>query len=231
MRSPAAAREMGKDATEVITEFADERRPPVCRQRPGCREVSGQSSRTVPPCRARISNWQPRSRFPAEAATTPTQREVGFPWDADRGGLAFRFLISCVRSVCMKPRHALTLTHSAHCGARIVPTPRELKQWRKAAGLTQRKIAALLKITAAHVNYLENGNRSPGGALISRYWKFNAAAITPHTSAFALTERQRQVTELRSAGLTYATIGRQLGISGERVRQIEMRLLRRVRLN
>ncbi len=47
----------------------------------------------------------------------------------------------------------------------------------------------------------------------------------------ALTERQCQVTELRSAGLTYAAIGRQLGISGERVRQIEMRLLRRVRLN
>jgi len=131
----------------------------------------------------------------------------------------------------MNPRHALTMTHCPNCGARIVPTPKEFKQWRKAAGLTQRKLAALLKITASHVNYLENGKRSPSAALVARYWKFSAAAIASLTSAFTLTERQRQVTELRSAGLTYAAVGRQLGISGERVRQIEMRLLRRVRLN
>ena len=131
----------------------------------------------------------------------------------------------------MKPRHTLTMTHCPICKARIVPTPREFKQWRKAAGLTQRKLAALLKITASHVNYLENGKRSPSAALVARYWKISAAAIASLTSAFTLTERQRQVTELRSAGLTYAAVGRQLGISGERVRQIEMRLLRRVRLN
>jgi DNA-directed RNA polymerase sigma subunit (sigma70/sigma32) len=92
-------------------------------------------------------------------------------------------------------------------------------------------MAARLKITAAHANYLENGKRSPSAALVERYWKFSAAAIASLNSAFTLTERQRQVTELRSVGLTYAAIGRQLGISGERVRQIEMRLLRRVRLN
>ena len=131
----------------------------------------------------------------------------------------------------MKPRRAIGLTHCPNCGARIVPTPRELKQWRKAAGLTQRQMAAHLKITASHVNYLENGKRSPSAALVARYWKFSATAIASLTSAFTLTERQRQVTELRSVGLTYAAIGRQLGISGERVRQIEMRLLRRVRLN
>ena len=131
----------------------------------------------------------------------------------------------------MNPRHALTMTHCPKCGARIVPTPRELKHWRKAAGLTQRQMAARLNITAPHVAYLENGQRSPSGALSARYWKFSGAASAPHTSALTLTERQRQVTELRSAGLTFAAIGRQLGISGERVRQIEMRLLRRVRLN
>ena len=131
----------------------------------------------------------------------------------------------------MKRRRGIGLTHCPNCGARIVPTPRELKQRRKTANLSQRKIAALLKITAAHVAYLEHGKRTPSAALIARYWKFRAAAIAPHTSAFTLTERQRQVTELRSAGLTYAAIGRQLGISGERVRQIEMRLLRRARLN
>ena len=47
--------------------------------------------------------------------------------------------------------------------------------------------------------------------------------------AFAVTVRQRQVTQLRSAGLTFAAISRQLGISPERVRQIEMRVLRRAR--
>jgi DNA-binding CsgD family transcriptional regulator len=47
--------------------------------------------------------------------------------------------------------------------------------------------------------------------------------------AFATTVRQRQVTQLRSAGLTFAAIARQLGISPERVRQIEMRVLTRAR--
>jgi DNA-binding NarL/FixJ family response regulator len=55
-------------------------------------------------------------------------------------------------------------------------------------------------------------------------WKKRAAS-------FALTERQRQVAELRSSGLTYVAIGAQLGISGQRVRQIYMLLLRRARLN
>jgi DNA-binding CsgD family transcriptional regulator len=131
----------------------------------------------------------------------------------------------------MKPGPAIGLTHCPNCGARIVPTPKEFKQWRQAAGLTLRQMAARLKITAAYVNYLENGKRSPSAALVARYWKVSAAAIASLTSAFTLTERQRQVMELRSAGLTYAAIGRQLGISEERVRQIEMRLLRRVRLN
>jgi len=90
-------------------------------------------------------------------------------------------------------------------------------------------MAARLKISPAHVAYLERGRRSPSAALIARYWEFNPAATVPDTSAFTLTERQRQVTKLRSAGFTYAAIGRQLGISGERVRQIEMRLLRRAR--
>lgn len=40
----------------------------------------------------------------------------------------------------------------------------------------------------------------------------------------ALTWRQREVAELRSAGLTLEQIGARLGISAERVRQIEARL-------
>ncbi len=74
----------------------------------------------------------------------------------------------------MNTRHtALAPTRCPNCGTRIVPTPRELKQWRQAAGLTQRKIAALLKISPAHVAYLENGKRLPSRALVARYWKLN----------------------------------------------------------
>lgn len=64
------------------------------------------------------------------------------------------------------------LTHCPSCQARIIPTPREIKRWRKAAGLTQRQMGARLKITAAHVAYLENGKRSPSAALAKRYQKF-----------------------------------------------------------
>ena len=73
----------------------------------------------------------------------------------------------------MKPHRALAPTHCPNCGARIVPTPKELKQWRLAADLTQRQIAARLKISSAHVAYLENGKRSPSATVIARYWKFN----------------------------------------------------------
>ncbi len=72
----------------------------------------------------------------------------------------------------MKPRRTLAITRCPNCGARIVPTPKELKQWRKAAHLSQREIAAILKISAAYVAYLENGKRSPSAALIQRYRKF-----------------------------------------------------------
>jgi len=75
-------------------------------------------------------------------------------------------------SMSMKPHRALAPTHCPNCGARIVPTPKELKQWRLAADLTQRQIAARLKISAAHVAYLENGKRSPSATVIARYWKF-----------------------------------------------------------
>jgi RNA polymerase sigma factor (sigma-70 family) len=51
-------------------------------------------------------------------------------------------------------------------------------------------------------------------------FKVAVSALDPKT----LTKRQREVAKLRTAGLTLAEIGRQLGISGERVRQIEARL-------
>jgi len=72
----------------------------------------------------------------------------------------------------MKPGPAIGLTHCPNCGARIVPTPRELRRWRLNAGLNQREMAKRLKISAAHVAYLENGKRSPSGSLIERYRKF-----------------------------------------------------------
>ncbi|HVB59015.1 MAG TPA: sigma factor-like helix-turn-helix DNA-binding protein [Candidatus Acidoferrales bacterium] len=46
----------------------------------------------------------------------------------------------------------------------------------------------------------------------------------------ALTKRQRQVAELRTTGLSLQEIGSRLGITGERVRQIEARLRTRARL-
>ena len=46
----------------------------------------------------------------------------------------------------------------------------------------------------------------------------------------ALTKRQRQVAELRIAGLSLQAIGKRLDISGERVRQVEARLRTRARL-
>lgn len=55
------------------------------------------------------------------------------------------------------------------------------------------------------------------------------AALTCRLDRASLTKRQRQVLELRAAGMTLAEIGRRLGISGERVRQIEARLASRAR--
>ena len=58
--------------------------------------------------------------------------------------------------------------------------------------------------------------------LKARCAKFKA--IASHLDLQALTKRQRQVAELRIAGLSLQAIGERLGISGERVRQIEARL-------
>lgn len=45
-----------------------------------------------------------------------------------------------------------------------------------------------------------------------------------------MTKRQREVADLRSAGLSFAAIGAQIGISAARARQIAARLLSRARL-
>ena len=72
----------------------------------------------------------------------------------------------------MKPRHAVAMSHCPNCGARIVPTPKEMKRWRLDAGLTQREMGKRLKISAAFVAYLEQGKRSASANVIARYWKF-----------------------------------------------------------
>jgi predicted transcriptional regulator len=72
----------------------------------------------------------------------------------------------------MKSRHAIAMTHCPNCGARIVPTPKALKQWRLDAKLSQREMGGRLNITASYVAYLENGKRSPSATVIRRYWKF-----------------------------------------------------------
>jgi len=72
----------------------------------------------------------------------------------------------------MKTRHALTLAHCPNCGARLIPTPKELKQWRILAALTQRQMGARLKLSAAYIAYLETGKRTPSASVIKRYRKF-----------------------------------------------------------
>jgi predicted transcriptional regulator len=72
----------------------------------------------------------------------------------------------------MKARRAVAIAHCPNCGARIAPTPNELKRWRLDAGLNQREMAKYLKVSAGYVAYLENGRRSPSATVIARYWKF-----------------------------------------------------------
>ncbi|WP_425164544.1 sigma factor-like helix-turn-helix DNA-binding protein [Candidatus Binatus sp.] len=59
---------------------------------------------------------------------------------------------------------------------------------------------------------------------MNRAEQLNALALLRLLSAVPLSERQRQVLDLRSQGLSYGAVGRHLQISGERVRQIEARL-------
>jgi predicted transcriptional regulator len=72
----------------------------------------------------------------------------------------------------MTSRHPIALARCPNCGARLMPTPKELKQWRQRAGLSQRQMAARLKISSAYIAYLEAGKRSPSQSVIWRYKKF-----------------------------------------------------------
>ncbi len=72
----------------------------------------------------------------------------------------------------MKPRRVNALARCPNCGARHMPMPKELKQWRQHAGLSPRQMGTRLKISAAYIAYLENGKRSPSATVIQRYWKF-----------------------------------------------------------
>lgn len=55
-------------------------------------------------------------------------------------------------------------------------------------------------------------------------------ALISRLDLLDLTERQRQVAELRIGGLSLQAIGKRLGVTSERVRQIEARLRTRARL-
>jgi hypothetical protein len=59
-----------------------------------------------------------------------------------------------------------------NCGTKIVPSPKEMKQWRADAGLNQRQLGARLRISASYIAYLETGQRTPSPSLIQRYWSF-----------------------------------------------------------
>jgi transcriptional regulator with XRE-family HTH domain len=93
----------------------------------------------------------------------------------------------------MKSRRAVGLTHCPSCGARIVPTPKELKRWRLNADLNQREMAARLKISAAYLAYLESGRRTPSDcdrALPEIHSALTGAQMNlRHTRACGLSER------------------------------------------
>ncbi len=59
-------------------------------------------------------------------------------------------------------------------------------------------------------------------SLKERCAKFGA--LISYLDLRGLTKRQRQVAELRRAGMSLQAIAKQLGVTGERVRQIEARL-------
>jgi RNA polymerase sigma factor (sigma-70 family) len=69
---------------------------------------------------------------------------------------------------------------------------------------------------------------SPDQSLRERCKKFTA--IVSRLNLQTLNKRQRQVAELRIAGLSLQAIGERLGVSSERVYQIEARLKTRARL-
>ena len=56
-----------------------------------------------------------------------------------------------------------------NCGARLVPRPKEIRDLRLFARLSQREMADYLGVKSSHVAYLENGRRSPSRDLILRY--------------------------------------------------------------
>jgi DNA-directed RNA polymerase sigma subunit (sigma70/sigma32) len=74
----------------------------------------------------------------------------------------------------------------------------------------------------------------PGVAFATALVDHQGAPLVDETETFAtltarldrrlLSVRQRQVLKLRTTGLTLAAIGEELGITAERVRQIEARL-------
>jgi transcriptional regulator with XRE-family HTH domain len=57
------------------------------------------------------------------------------------------------------------------CGARLIPRPKEIRDLRLLARLSQRELANYLGVKSSHVAYLETGRRSPSGDLILRYRK------------------------------------------------------------
>ena len=65
-----------------------------------------------------------------------------------------------------------------HCGTRLVPRPKEIRDLRLFAQLSQREMADYLGVKSSHVAYLENGRRSPSGDLILRYRKVERSLLS-----------------------------------------------------
>jgi predicted transcriptional regulator len=54
----------------------------------------------------------------------------------------------------------------------IVPSAKQMKQWRTLAQLSQQQLGERLGITASYIALLEGGKRIPSALIIDRYWKF-----------------------------------------------------------
>src|SRR5260370_42450871 len=108
--------------------------------------------------------YPPSPRRLSKKALTPySQRNVSRP------------TILASRKSRMKLRRGIGLTHCPSCGARIVPSPKEMREWRMTVGLTQRQMGARVKVSAAYVAYLDNGKRTPSASGIKRYWEVTPA--------------------------------------------------------
>jgi hypothetical protein len=84
----------------------------------------------------------------------------------------FHFHEVSVQIVCPKQERRWWELRCPKFGTKIIPSPKQMKQWRVVAQLSQRDLGERLGISGAYIAYLESGRRVPSPFIIDRYWKF-----------------------------------------------------------